>query len=275
MTTARIAEIASTIRNACSPLVMDIGAKDDATDALKTARESEANAREATLLRLAHESEAGGWTLEEIGAAAPVAAAMSQGIKSPKAFATYIGEAKNVMHPLARSRAAELYALRREVWDAETAAWKSDKNTPTPCRTAWARGYHMFIALLIEAGKGNLIADAGTVLELAVASNPHLDPKRGLAELASAREALRVVYSNFPAWLLEDAIALIDKIEEGDLAGARQHRADAPMLARAEKPAKGKPAKGKPAPVPVTVMPEIAMGPAEVNAFLNGTVAVH
>jgi hypothetical protein len=269
MTTTRIAEIASTIRNTCSPLVMGIGAKDDATEVLKIARESEANAREDTLLRLAHESEAGGWTLDEISQAAPVAAAMSQGIKSPKAFATYIGEAKNAMHPLARGHAEELYTLRRDVWDAETAAWKADKNTPTPCRTAWARGYHMFVAMLTEAGKGNLITDAGTVLELATTSNPHLDPKKGLAELASAREALRVVYSNFPAWLLEDAIALIDKIEEHDLARARETRSQAPTIARAEKPA-----KGKPAPVPVTVMPEIAMGPVEVDAFLNGH-AVH
>lgn len=196
VTSTRVDDIAAQIRAACSPVLgMDSNTR-DAKDAATDASNAASSGREAIMVTLASLSHAGGWTDAEIRAAAGKAAGMSNNA-TDKALATFIGETKRAMHPNACAHVPNLVILRDRVWEDEVLAYTVDKSTPTPCKKAFVRKYHMMITMFGEAADGRVMTTPEHVLAYAAEHNPDHDAAKVLKQIEGLSSKLAAIYANF------------------------------------------------------------------------------
>lgn len=219
---SRVSDIARQIRGAVTPFLGANQTKVDAAEALQGAADGEVSMREAIMVSVASLSQQGQWTQSEIGAASGKAAAMSNNV-SEKALATFIGETKNAMHPQVRASVPDLINLRDVVWSAETEMRKLAKDNPTPLRKAFARSYHLMIALFKETAEGRRFLTCQDVLDFAAERDPDLDLDKVKARLDKIRETLVAFYHDWP---VDDIQVCVDALNEVDKKALRNSRGE-------------------------------------------------
>lgn len=217
---ARVAKIAQSIRGAVTPFLGANSAKVDAQTATNDASKAEVSLREAIMITVADLSQQGQWTESEVSTAAARAAAMSNS-DTEKSLATFIGETKRAMHPSVRAHVPALVNLRDLCWTSETEMVKADKTSPKPLRKAFARQYHMLIAMLGEAQSGRILTTAEDVMRFAEASDPNLDLDKVKARLDRIREQLAAFYHDWP---VDDIQVCVDALNEIDKKALRSSR---------------------------------------------------
>lgn len=217
---ARVTQIAQSIRGAVTPFLGANSAKVDAQTAANDASKAEVSLREAIMITVADLSQQGQWTESEVSAAAARAASMSNS-DTEKSLATFIGETKRAMHPSVRAHVPALVNLRDLCWTSETEMVKADKTAPKPLRKAFARQYHMLIAIFGEAQSGRILTTAEDVMRFAEASDPDLDLDKVKARLDRIREQLAAFYHDWP---VDDIQVCVDALNEIDKKALRSSR---------------------------------------------------
>lgn len=266
---ARVSDIARQIRGAVTPFLGANATKMDASEALQAAANSETAMRETIMVNVADLSHSGQWSTGEIGAAAAKAAAMSNN-DSEKALATFIGETKRAMHPFVRAHVPALIALRDMVWQSETEMRKADKDAPTPLRKAFARSYHLMIALFGEAAEGRVFTTAQDVLDFAAERDPDLDLDKVKKRLDAIRDQLVKFYADWP---VDDIQVCIDALNEIDKRALKVSRGIADkVVSLPTKPATTVAHTPAPVPVPTTVVADtVREGPGDILDDILGT----
>lgn len=217
---SRVSDIARQIRGAVTPFLGANQAKVDKVGELQAAADGEVSMREAIMVSVAGLSQAGQWTQSEIGAAAGKAANMSNNV-SEKALATFIGETKNAMHPRMRASVPDIINLRDVVWSAETEMRKLSKDAPAPLRKAFARSYHLMIAMFKEGAEGRMFATCQDVLDFAAERDPDLDLDKVKARLDKIRDQLVRFYADWPVDDIQVCVDALNEVDKKSLRGSR------------------------------------------------------
>lgn len=222
----RVQDIARQIRGAALPFLGTDASRKDAADASQLAATHHTNNREGIMSELALLSQAGQWSSGEVKGAAKIAADMSAKIETEKAMATFIGECKRAMHPKVRAYVSDMIAVRDLAWEAERAAYAEDKDTPTPLKKAFSRGYHCLIAMFGETEENSRVFDSvGELLAFAAERDPDLDLDKVKKRLARIRDQLAGFYADWP---VDDIQVCIDALNEVDAKALRNARPSEP-----------------------------------------------
>lgn len=193
----------------------------EAREASQGAAQSHTLNREGIMVALADLSMKGQWSAGDVKSAARTAAGLSAKIDSEKALATFIGEATKAMLPTVRSHVPSLVHVRDLAWQAETMAYAEDKDTPTPLRKAFSRGYHALMRMMKLADEGRVIENVEELLEYAAECDPDLDLDKVKKRLKSIRDALAGFYSDWPVDDIQVCMQALDEVSDGALKASR------------------------------------------------------
>lgn len=249
-----ISDIARQIRGAVLPIIQADSDTKEAKDAATSASQAGVSLRESIMIALANLSQVGQWTEREVSAAAAKAAAMTNN-QADKALATFIGETKRAMHPLVRSHVPTLIDLRDTVWTSETEARTLDKDAPAPLRKAFARQYHLLIAMFGEAQEGRVFDDPASVIAFAELNDPSLDYKKVHKRLAKIKADLAAFYHDFPVDDIQLCVDTLNEVTEKALKNSRE--GDTTVVSKPVVSA------------PVASVPEPERGTNEVEEYLS------
>lgn len=259
--TKRLSDIARAMHAALAPMLSADLARDAANEDLTAAKGEAVNAREGIMGVLAGAAAAGAWSAKEIEAAAKMAGQLGTNAETPKAVATFLGEAKRAMHPDVREEFADIVAVRNEAWDGEQGAKALDKDTATPIKKAFQRKYHLLVTLLGEAGEGRFYTTADEVRAFAVSRDPDHDPEKVARRLEKIREQLEAFVVDFPVQDITDCVEFLRAIGEEELVAARHAKLGSTPAPKPEKPTR--PAKPAPVKPVATVVAAAEVEPAQ------------
>lgn len=257
---ARQDEITHAIRRELNSVVDATDDESLAKEGLDAARKTTGSARETVMGTLAGVASANQWTANEIDAAGAFGLVEAAGNrKLPRSVATYLSELKRAMHPNVAPFFPAFVTLRDEVWAAEVAALKIDKDAPAPLKAAFGRSYHALNAILSVAKDAEYCEDAADVVALAHARTAaqNADVERATGKLAAALALLAEVQAHHKSGELAAGIDMVAKAME-KLAPTVAAKAVAPVV--------------KPAPV-VKLAPVIAV--TADDEIYSGVVDVH
>lgn len=191
------------------------------SEEMQDASADSTNKREAFMATIAALSDADNWTPKETKDALKSAQNKVNDKSAAKTFATLAAEVKLAAHPEIRAHFTKLVAIRDAVWgaeqDAAVAAKKAEMPADTPCKLAFARSYHMLVAMLRRTATDEmpLIQTAGELVEWARTLDPRLDPEKVQKKLESLVAQLREFQRAFP---VQDVKTLIEYAETFDSA---------------------------------------------------------
>lgn len=214
--TGRIQDIVRQIRGAALPFLASNHDAVSARDASTEASAKHTVSRETIMAELAKLSQGGQWTSGEVKHASQVAANLSNN-ESEKALATFIGQCKLAMAPKVRAYVGDFLALRDLAWEAEKAAYAIDDETPTPLKKAFARGYHVFVALMSAAEDGRVIDSVPELLAFAEERDPDHDPKKIHKRLTRIADELAAFNRDFPNSDIQLCVETLNEITEAQL----------------------------------------------------------
>jgi hypothetical protein len=215
-----------------------------AVSALNAQRKAESEAattmRETVILALAGIANAEAWSHDEVVDGCATAAMLSDA-RTEASVMTFLGELKRALHPMVRPHVKSMVKARDEAWAIETdhiEACKRSKATPDkPLRKAFARSYHVLMAMCSHAAdNGVVLTTSADIVAYARKKDPDLDASKVQARLERIVKELGDCYANFPYEDLETAKRFISGISAMDLVKARTARANQMAHARAGTP---------------------------------------
>lgn len=219
----RVSDIAEAMFQASAPFNSTYAGIDAARLAKSDADDKHAGSREDVIKTMADLSTKGSWTLGEIKAAVPIAAAKINGDdRGAKAHATFISEIKRVAYPLVRAHIPNFITLRDKVWDAEQEQLVMDKSATTPVRHAFKRRYHVLLTGLCGAAEEGLVLSTPAELTAyATLKNPDHDAAKILKRLDKIRQDLAEIAVDFPVEDISHCAQTLENIEKVTLEAAR------------------------------------------------------
>lgn len=217
---ARLQDIVRQIRGAALPLLAATSQATEARDAAQAAANHLTSSREGIMVALADLSLKGQWSAGEVKAAAKAAADLSNN-ETEKALATFINETRKAMSPKVRMHVDTLISVRDNAWEAEKLAYNEDKDTPTPLRKAFSRGYHCLMQMMGEAEEGRIIDNVPALLGFAAERDPDLDISKVVKRLANIQSQLQAFHNDFPVDDLQLCVETMGEITEKALRAAR------------------------------------------------------
>lgn len=214
-------DIVRQIRGAALPFLGSDATSKDAREASQQASQAHTLNREEIMVALAELSMQGQWSAGDVKTAARTAAGLSTRVESEKALATFIGEASKAMLPKVRSHVPNLVHVRDLAWEAEKLAYAEDKDSPTPLRKAFSRGYHCLMQMMVLAENGRVIENVSELMEWAAERDPDLDIEKVKKRLKSIRDTLAAFYSDWPVDDIQVCMQALDEVSEGSLKASR------------------------------------------------------
>jgi hypothetical protein len=217
---ARIQDIVRQIRGAAMPfLAANIDAI-DAREVSKLAGNQLVSAREGIMVALADLSMKGQWTAGEVKTASHTAAGLSNN-ETEKALSTFISETRKAMSPKVRMHVDVLISVRDKAWEAEKLAYAEDKDTPTPLRKAFSRGYHCLMQMMGEAEEGRVIDNVPALMGFAAERDPDLDIAKVQKRLASISTMLAGFHRDWPVADIQLCVDTLNEVTEKALRASR------------------------------------------------------
>lgn len=187
------------------------------SEALQEAAAAATNAREGLMAAIANASHADAWTTKEVESATKLAAAKLNDKAQAKTFSTLASEIKLAADENVRGVFSDLTRLRDAVWNTERAeaeaAKKADMSCETPCKLAFARAYHMLVAMMRRVANPKdgdpapFFSTTDSVLAFARANDPRRDPAKIERQIKSLVETLETFHGVFP---VESVKTLLD-----------------------------------------------------------------
>ena len=121
-----------------------------------------------------------------------------------------------------------------------------DKDAPAPLRKAFARQYHLLIAMFGEAQEGRVFEDPASVIAFAELNDPSLDYKKVHKRLAKIKADLAAFYHDFPVDDIQLCVDTLNEVTEKALKNSRE--GDTTVVSKPVVP----PVASAPEPAPVT-----------------------
>jgi hypothetical protein len=218
----------NTVADAVSQALRDVTSQDQYRRDARTEYEAASGAaigmREKLLITLAETAANEHWSKYEIDEG--VEHALKDRNDKDATIKTFTAEIRRACHPEARKHVPAFTKLAADVWDQEAA---QSKELPKPCRTAFARQYHLFQRLLTEAiDNSRVLENRDDVVKWAISLDPKNNPTRMFKRFKTLRDELRELGDMFDVANVADANEYLREVTADDFKPAKKAAAKAP-----------------------------------------------
>lgn len=230
---AQIAAIAQVIAASASSVVGKAMAADTARKDATLASGIAYETRLDHVVGVAKAALTGAWNETEIKLAC-IAVQKQHGDKrqndpvAKKTLQNFISELRVASAVRVRPHVDALAQLCGEVWDAEVQDRATDKEAPTPCKTAFKRLHNMTMAAFALCNgstkhkiPATLLQSHDDIVMWAESRDPSLDPENIAKQIEQICAKLSGIAQSYPVQAIGNAVKLLIDVDEKALAGAQ------------------------------------------------------